>query len=454
MLHGLLMLVMLAAPSYAVGDASISVNAALPNGLRVVVVQRPSAQVLQHVMIIRAGTLDEQAGRSGVAHYLEHLLFKDTADYKAGTYEQTIKGWGGSFNAFTSHDITAYHATIPQEKLPDLMRMEASRFMKLEPSAENILPERDVITEERRLRVDSNPMALLMEDMRAALYRNHRYGVPVIGWMHEIHAYTAQSAMDFYHHYYRPDNAILLLVGDISLQQATVLAERYYGAWQAPAASTLMHGAVLQEPPHSIGSMLVHTSKQVQQPQLIRMQTLPHLDVADKKNMQKLAALWLLDDWLSSGASALLEQELVKKQRALYAHCSLDALQRGPVEFTCYVLPAMGVSMEQLESELEALLARMATMKPDEAVLARLKATRISQLLYEEDGIAAFAQRYLWYVALGYESFYAQRQTLLEQVSAEDIQQAARWLLASGGSPVYGRLLPADEVSNPTARKP
>ena len=201
----------------------------LDNGLQVVVIPDHRAPVVTHMIWYKIGSADEPAGKSGIAHFFEHLMFKGTKEHKAGEFGARVAEIGGNENAFTSYDYTAYYQTVPPEALGDMMEFEADRMRNLVLTDEVIGPERDVILEERRSRVETSPDALLDEELNATLYQNHPYRIPVIGWMHEMKQLNRIDATAFYDKYYAPNNAVLVVAGDVDAASVKALAERTYG---------------------------------------------------------------------------------------------------------------------------------------------------------------------------------------------------------------------------------
>jgi zinc protease len=208
----------------------------LSNGMQVVWIPDHRAPVVTHMLWYRVGSADEAPGKSGLAHFFEHLMFKGTPNHPGDAYARRIGRTGGALNAFTSYDYTAYYATVGTESLDLVMTLEADRMMNLSLSEERVQVEREVIVEERRLRIDNAPEALLYEQVMAALFLNHRYGIPVIGWMQEIRSWTLEDVLAFYRRWYLPSNAMLVVAGDVALERLQVLAEQYYGVLpSAPA---------------------------------------------------------------------------------------------------------------------------------------------------------------------------------------------------------------------------
>ncbi|MDA3857937.1 MAG: pitrilysin family protein, partial [Roseovarius sp.] len=201
----------------------------LENGLEVVVIEDHRAPVVTQMVWYRAGSADEPPGASGVAHFLEHLLFKGTETVEPGEFSATVSRNGGSDNAFTSYDYTAYFQRIAADRLELMMRMESDRMVNLLLGEGDIATERDVIIEERNQRVENNPAALFREQKNTVQYLNHHYGVPIIGWQHEMYDLGLEVALAYYRTYYAPNNAILVIAGDVTPEDVRKLAETYYG---------------------------------------------------------------------------------------------------------------------------------------------------------------------------------------------------------------------------------
>src|SRR6185295_3512808 len=205
------------------------VRFALSNGLEVVVIPDRRTPVVTHMIWYRVGSADEEQGKSGIAHFLEHLMFKGTAKHPMGHFSRTLATLGGQENAFTSSDYTAYYQRVTSDHLEQVMAFEADRMTGLVLTDAVVLPERDVVLEERRMRTDSDPGAQLGEAVQAALFVNHPYGRPVIGWEHEIRALNRQEALAFYRRFYAPNNAILVIAGNVTADEVRKSAEKIYG---------------------------------------------------------------------------------------------------------------------------------------------------------------------------------------------------------------------------------
>jgi len=201
----------------------------LDNGMQVVVITNRRAPVVTHHVWYRIGSSDSPLGKSGLPHFHEHLMFKATEELASGEFSKEVAKNGGNDNAFTGPDYTGYFQTIARDRLELVMKMEADRMTNLVLAEDEVLRERDVVLEERSQRVDNNPSARFAEQMNAAQFLHHPYGMPVIGWRHEIEVYSREDSLDFYRTWYAPNNAVLLVAGDIDAEELKPLAEKYYG---------------------------------------------------------------------------------------------------------------------------------------------------------------------------------------------------------------------------------
>ena len=220
----------------------------LKNGMEVVVIPDHRAPEVTHMVWYRVGSADEMPGRSGIAHFLEHLMFKGTDKIARGAFSKIISRNGGQDNAFTSQDTTSYHQRVAKNRLPLVMEMEADRMTNLKLLNEDVLTEREVIIEERRSRVDNSPQSILNEEMLSALYQSHPYGIPVIGWHHEMAKLSRDYAFEFYNNFYAPNNAILVVAGDVTADEVKKLAEKFYEP--IPKRPDVKRSQRSSEPPH------------------------------------------------------------------------------------------------------------------------------------------------------------------------------------------------------------
>ncbi|APE44803.1 peptidase M16 [Sulfitobacter alexandrii] len=395
----------------------------LDNGMDVVVVEDHRAPVVQQMVWYRAGSADEPKGSSGVAHFLEHLLFKATDKMEAGEFSATVAANGGRDNAFTSYDYTAYYQRVAADRLELMMEMESDRMRNIRLTPENISTERDVIIEERKQRTENSPGALMSEQMNAAQYLNHRYGSPVIGWMHEMEALDLEDALSFYQTYYSPNNAILVVSGDVQPDEVRRLAEKYYGV--IPANPDLPERVRTQEPPQTAERRLIFRDERVAQPYVSRSYLAPERDPGDQK---EAAALTLLAEILGGGTTSFLaeklqfDQQLVTYSGAFYRGVSLD-----DTTFDLAVVPAAGVSLQQAEDAMDAALADFMQTGVDAEQLDRIKLQIRASQIYARDDADSVANRYGQALATGLSVEDVQNwPDVLEAVTADDIMAAAR----------------------------
>ena len=256
------LLLVLALPAHA-ADIQIE-EFTLSNGMPVILVPNHRVPAVNHTLWLPVGAADDPRGASGLAHYHEHLMFKGTPKNSEGTYERMVESLGGETNAFTGADYTGFYVTIATEHLEKIMALEADRFQHLAPSANDYAKEREVIIEERRSRIENQPMALIKEQINAALYQHHPYQIPIIGWMHEMQTLSAEDAKQFYDTYYHAGNMVLVVAGDIKRDELKRLAEKYYGT--IPAKPDYQRNWV-NEPPQRAARQVVLRHPQVKQPQ-------------------------------------------------------------------------------------------------------------------------------------------------------------------------------------------
>ena len=398
----------------------------LENGMQVVVVEDHRAPVLQHMVWYRAGSADEPVGSSGVAHFLEHLLFKGTDTMAPGELSATVAANGGRDNAFTSYDYTAYFQRVAADRLDLMMKMEADRMVNLRLSEGDIETERNVILEERNQRTENNPRALFSEQMNAVQYHNHRYGVPVIGWKHEMETLDMQDALSFYGTYYAPNNAILVVSGDVDPDEVRRLAETRYGA--IPANPDLPERLRSQEPPQTAARRLVYSDPRVAQPYVSRSYLAPERDPAAQESA---AALFLLSEILGGGQTSFLAERLqFDEQIAVYSGAFYSGMSRDDTTFDLVVVPAEGVTMEQAEDALDATLRAFLERGIDPEQLDRIKLQLRAAQVYERDDVAGIANRYGRALAIGLTVEDVQAwPDLLQAVTEADIMAAARAVL-------------------------
>ena len=426
----------------AILHAEIVTSFNLNNGMQVVVIEDHRAPVVTHMVWYRVGAADEKAGKSGIAHFLEHLMFKGTDTMAPGEFSQIVSANGGQENAFTSFDYTGYYQKVSADRLPLMMQIEADRMQNLILSEEEVLPERDVVLEERNARVENSPGALLREQRNAMQYFNHHYGIPVIGWKHEIAQLTQQDALDFYKQYYAPNNAILIVAGDTTPDEVRALAQEHYG--KRTPSDNLPERIRAQEPPHLAPLRIEMHDARVRQPQMIRTYLAENRKPGDQT---EAAALEMLAQLLGgSGITSYLGQELQLKQKvalnisAFYRGVSLDQ-----DTFGLFVLPAPNVTQEEAEAALDAALQAFLDSGIDEEHLARLKIQAKAGQIYARDSLSGLARRYGAALTSGLTIEDVQNwPDVLQAVTADDVKAAARKVLNMNNS-VTSWLLPKAE---------
>ena len=415
----------------------------LENGMQVVVVEDHRAPVVQHMVWYRAGSADETSGTSGVAHFLEHLLFKATDTLAEGELSATVAANGGRDNAFTSFDYTAYFQRVAADRLEIMMRMEADRMRNIRLTETNIETERKVIIEERNQRTENNPRALLSEQMRAVQYHNHRYGVPIIGWMHEMETLDMEDVLGFYETYYHPNNAILVVSGDVEPDEVRRLATRYYGV--IPANTDLPKRQRSAEPPQTAERRVLLRDTRVAQPYVSRSYLATERNSGDQ---HMAAALTLLADLLGGGTTSYLTKKLqFETQKAVYTSAFYGGVSLDDATFSVVVVPTVDVSLEEAEDAMDATLAQFLVDGVDEDRLARIKYQLRASEIYGRDNVDGIANRYGRALASGLTIEDVQSwPEVLQAVTADEIMAAARKVLVRNAS-VTGWLMRNEEVT-------
>lgn len=326
----------------------------LKNGLKVVVIPNHRSPVVKHMLWYRIGSADDPPGKSGIAHLLEHLMFKGTKSMAPGAFSKIIARNGGRENAFTSHDSTGYHQTVAVDRLDLMMKHEADRMMNLVISDEEVEAERKVVLEERRSRTENRPSALLNEQAAAALYLNHPYRIPVIGWKHEIEGIQTKDILDFYRTHYTPANAILIIAGDITAKQLRPLAEKYYGVIPSRKTSRRQRR---KEPPQHAARRVTLKSERVREPRWGRDYLAPSRASGATQHAHPLE---VLEQILAGGATSRLYRSLVVENKIAVsagAYYDVDNLDIGT--FGVYGQPRKGISIEKFEAAMDAELAKL-----------------------------------------------------------------------------------------------
>ena len=415
----------------------------LDNGLQVVVIEDHRAPVVVHMLWYRAGSADETAGVSGIAHFLEHLLFKQTKTLESGEFSRVVAKNGGSDNAFTSKDFTAYFQRVAADRLDLMMQMEADRMVNLDLSEEDIVTEREVIIEERNQRVENSPGALFREQSTAALFLNHRYGVPVIGWRHEMEKLNLGDALDFYRQYYAPNNAVLVVAGDVLPDDVRQLAEKNYGPLSANP--DLSPRARPQEPPQIAARRLTYRDERVAQPYMTRSYLAPERDPGDQSTA---AALTLLAEILGGGQTSVLTQKLqFETSTAVYAAAFYDGLSLDDSSFGFAVVPSADVPLQAAEEALDQALAEFFEAGVDLEQLERIKTQFSASDIYARDNVQGLANSYgaALTSGLGLSDIHAWPD-IIQAVTAKDIMAAAKDVSRDAGSVTGWLMKPEEEM--------
>ena len=363
----------------------------LANGLQLIVVPDNRAPVVTHYVWYRVGAADEPAGVSGIAHFLEHLMFKSTEKLTSGEFSKTISRLGGQDNAFTTHDYTGYFQRISKDRLKTVMEMEADRMVNLKLDPKDVETEREVILEERRSRTENNPSSILSEQMSAALYQNHPYRIPTIGWMHEMAKLSREDALAFYKRFYAPNNAILVIAGDVDAKEIRPMVEKAYGGIPAqPAISA--HLVRPQEPVPAAPRTVTLADPRVEQPSLRRAYLVPSSTTAAAGEGP---ALDVLAQLMGGGSNSYLYRALViDRQLAISAGAGYQGTALDPTQFSISVSPKPGVEFSQVEQAIDAVIAEVIQNPARAEDLERVKTQLIAEAIYAQDNQATLAR---WY---------------------------------------------------------
>ena len=399
----------------------------LGNGLQVLVIPDHRTPVVTQMIWYKVGSADETPGKSGLAHFLEHLMFKGTSKHPAGEFSETVLRVGGNENAFTSTDYTGYFQRVPREQLPRMMEFEADRMTGLILKDENVLPERDVVLEEFNMRVANNPEARLTEQMMAALYLNHPYGRPVIGWRQEIEKLDREDALAFYKRFYAPNNATLVIAGDVDAKEVRSMAERTFGE-VAPQPAIPVKRIRPQEPTPAAPRTVTLSDPRVEQPGVRRYYLVPSATTAAAGESP---ALDVLAQLMGGGSNSYLYRALVVDRplavsaSAGYQGTSLDATQ-----FMISVSPKPGVEFAQIEQVIDAVISDVGKNAVRAEDLERVKTQLIAEAIYAQDNQATLAR---WYggaltTGLSIEDIRSWPDRI-RAVTAEQVREAAqKWL--------------------------
>ena len=413
-------------PLVAVADDRVN-SFTLDNGMQVVVIEDHRAPVVVHMVWYRVGAADEVSGESGLAHFLEHLMFKGTTTMAPGEFSKQVAAQGGSDNAFTSWDYTAYFQRVAADRLDMVMGMEADRMANLTLAQGDVDTERNVVLEERATRVESDPGGLFSEQRQATMYLNHPYGRPIIGWRHEIAALGREAALKFYKAHYAPDNAILVVAGDVTTDQVRQLADQHYGV--IPAHGLAKGRERPAEPPQIAERRVILEDDRVGQPYVVRSYLAPSRQSGAQADPAALAVL----AQLLGGAgpnSALARALQFDSKIAVQSNAYYDPTGYDHSTFSLVVVPAPGVTLTEAETAMDAALAKFLAdgVKPED--FATIMARQRAQQIYALDSTMGVAQRYgtalTSGLTVGDELVWPD---VLQSVTPEQVMEVARKVL-------------------------
>jgi len=402
------------------------VNFTLDNGLEVLVIPDHRAPVVTHMVWYRNGAADDPPGKSGIAHFLEHLMFKGTEAHPKGEFSEFVSEVGGQENAFTGPDFTAYFQQIARQHLRACMEFEADRMTGLVLTDAIVAPERDVVLEERRMHADSDPGAQLGEAVQATLFTHHPYGIPIIGWGHEIEGLEREDALAYYRRFYTPENAILVVAGDADPEETRRLAEETYGRIKPHGARPKRVRPL--EPPPVASRRVTVTDDKVMQPNWQRHYLAPSCRTAAPGESE---ALEVLAHLLGGGMTSFLYRTLVIEKKvavSTWAYYHSTALDQS--RFIINITPAPGVSLEALDAAFDHALAGFLQQGVEPGALERAKTRLIADATYARDSQSDLARWYGASLALGQtvrevEDWPAK----IEAVNADAVMAAGRkWL--------------------------
>ncbi|MBH1974987.1 MAG: insulinase family protein [Rhodocyclales bacterium] len=413
----------LSAPTFADSTATPTIfETTLANGLRVIVKEDHRAPTVVHMVWYRVGSMDETDGRSGVAHALEHLMFKGTKRLPSGEFTKRVAAAGGQDNAFTSNDYTAYFQIVPKKALPEMMQMEADRMTNLVFTPAEFASEIKVVMEERRLRTDDNPQAQVFEAARSMAFMAHPYRRPIIGWMNDLENMTWQDTRQWYTQWYTPNNASVVVAGDVDHKEVFRLAEKYYGVHKA-------HALPVRKPqiePEQKGMRRVVVKAEAKLPYVAMLWKVPRL--RDAKKDREAYALEVLAAVLDGNDTSRLSKHLVRgEQVAQSAGAGYDGTVRGEATFIMEGQPAEGVPLAKLEAALRGEITRIQKegVAPEE--LNRIKTQLVAKQIYKRDSLMAQAMEIGGVEAVGLSwrdvDFMVEQ---IKNVRAEEVQAVAK----------------------------
>ena len=417
----------------------------LANGMDVLVIPDHRAPVVTHMVWYRVGAADEVAGKTGIAHFLEHLMFKGTDKIAPGEFSKIVARNGGQDNAFTNYDYTGYFQVIAKDRLPLVMEMEADRITHLKLTDKEVLPERDVVLEELRMRIENEPIAELQSKMNAVLFGASPYGRDVIGYKAEVEKLSTQDALDWYHRYYTPKNAVLIVAGDITGAELKPLAEKYYGVIEDRAPTHEQDRPTVSWP-QTPQRVTLHDER-VEAASWLRFYPAPS---AAELGPRAAAAMDVLAEILGGGTTSTLYQALVVRDRKLTSvQTWYEGDQIGSGSFGVYALPRVGGSLAEAEKAIDEELAKFVAGDISQEDLARARSTLAAGAIYARDRQQTMATAY----GTGLMTRLSPKDIFtwpdaIRAVTADDVREAAAHVLDARHA-VTGELLPPDPKARP-----
>ncbi len=403
-------------------SATAITNYDLENGLQIVVIEDHRTPVATHMVWYKNGSADDPQGKSGIAHFLEHLMFKGTETHPKGKFSNVVAELGGQENAFTSVDYTAYYQRVAKEHLATMMSFEADRMVNLILSEDDVNPEREVVLEERLMRTESDPGAQLQESIAATLFTHHPYGTPIIGWEHEIKGLMREDALDYYTRFYTPENAILIVAGDVSPEDVKRLAEETYG--KIPRRNLAPQRVRTLEPVPRTARRVSMSDDKVEQPVFQQAFLVPTYRIAKGNDAEALDVLCQLLG--GSSVSRLYKKLVVETEMATNVGCWYMSTALDQAQFMLYGVPREGITLEALEQASNAVILELATHLVPEAELERAKTRLMADVIYAQDNQTSLARIYGTTLATGSSiETVAQWPAMIEAVTAEDVRRVA-----------------------------
>jgi zinc protease len=411
--------------SMAMPAAASVTDVTLDNGLRVIVKEDHRAPIAVSQLWYKAGSMDEHNGATGVAHVLEHMMFKATEKVPEGQFSRRIAAAGGRENAFTNRDTTVYFQQLQKDRLPIAFELEADRMANLQLKEESFAKEIQVVMEERRLRTEDNPQAVVYEQLMSVSYQAHPYRRPIIGWMGDLQSMKVQDAREWYGRWYAPNNATLVVAGDVNPQEVIALAQKEFG----PLPSKPLPLRKPQEEPAQRGEKRIVVRAPAKQPYLLMAYHAPRLADAEKDTMPW--AMQVLASVLSGNGSARLAKHLVKERKiAVDVAAGYDGSNRGPGMFFLEGTPSAGKSAVELEKAIKAEVRRIQKEGVSEEELNRVKAQAIAGDVYQRDSVFYQAMQLGELATLGLPlDLMEKRVGKLKAVTARQVQEAALLLV-------------------------